>query len=1124
MCNDVQKASNDLKLKFTNIFLGVCKELQIVEIWADQNRDENGKTKWQILFENTLKDLGVIYGYFSEYDPYSQEMKYFLDIPNVLHNDRTNEFQAPYIPYFYCSDKGSNTYTNLVSKLFTNSQAKFKSIKEAPKLYQHLPIQRKGNETTELISDKCLNCFIPCQIREKTDYYVVLFDEIIFYQFAYCYLNKTSLSSYYKKDKEHLVFTYLIKFALSIEQKIGQNKLHEKLHIPLENWNKACEIEQRTKIYSIVNENVKNDKWKEQTYKLFEGIVDGLINEFIQESIDGSFNLKEEKFKILKHISRFDIEASLLIFDSENQEVIFHDLFVFPLYTEKNKPILKTSCVNGVELEIYSPLLLVLYIKTRYLLLQDGVFDEDNDSADGFQLTKEIVKIFAEKIIQEDYLKNVLKKELIIPSTKAAISQVMARNSSHNIGSHVLNKLTGDISQLRLEDFKSYDSIYTNKVLKNENILDQLSKFNNYIKCRMDYLSDITFGIPAMRVNKRLHSEVLSDLDDVRLLLENISGLSDFHYSINIDSRIKRSENEFEIDPVVAMPNDILGCQAFYNIIENVIRNTAKHSDKINVDNPNNNSIIFTIELKPINTNGFKEHLLHQANLLYEVNIYDNVVVSGSADKLSKEEKDEYYDKTQTDNQAQISTIDYLVYNQNKKLNDSILKKDDNTLRSSSLGLIEMEASACYLRHLDVSNLEDDDYNIEYNENIFNSKDNFNILKALKIKAKTQQENEAERFYLGYRFFVLKPTEVLLIGDYQLSSEFENNGFQQLSFEDFQKEIKKGKVFNHQFLVYEDDNTKNLINETETVIDINDTAIKVAKYKTLLPKRIMEIKSLEGFPSSAENVMKLFWEQWAKQVNCYDLCISTAVPENSESQEIHILNHGKNTLSECQKKFFEKWFNDKCNNNYIEALSSNGQQKLPSFFKFTAGTSTSPLTKYQSCIKDEINDKLLYPELYFSITEAAKTNIIILDERVQYAANNLFYEGHSFAEYYHHSRIFVPEKTIDLGANNMDIVKKEIENFIIPFLSMENYLVIHYSIIERFFNKAQNKETAVHKWLNHYSSLSNIIVTSGRGKIKNLPPNIHFVNLSPLLASVIDFRSKYYLHQIIMSSRKPNKV
>lgn len=806
-----------------------------------------------------------------------------------------------------------------------------------------------------------------------------------------------------------------------------------------------------------------------------------------------------------------------------------------------------------------------------------------------------------------------LKKEIEKQATRAAISQDQARAGSHNIGSHVLNRLISnlfnyrfskcyqsnynvvdvvklfDIQELlntfkpdnnitdcdynsqveslnqkfKLQLTKLVDLVEVNKIVKVANfehiqnqhyksLLIHQSNLNNYIKNRMEYLSDVSFGIPAMQITKRFKSEVLKELDEVRLLLENISGLSHFKYSINLLC-------DFDEDPAVAMPNDILGSQAFYNIVENVIRNTAKHGNKDNIDKTegkqtDDGEVKFTIEIKKIDEYVLSEGLRAAADLLYEVQIYDNILIKGANVDLEEVEKNEFKQKNRSDAPNTMSKIDYLVYKQNSRLNESILKKDDNTLRSTSLGLIEMEASACYLRKMDISLLEDDDYQIEYDENICNSKVKLNILKAIKVKAKKNRDNaengettaNENEYYFGYRFFVLKPAEVLLVGDYQISNELKNNGFLHFTYDDFKKQMEAGKVFNHQFLIYDDKvnieeikgNNAQLQFSCNNADETKNEQTAFNAYKSFLPKRIMKNFNLYLNATTQENieaVMKKVWAKWGisfYHISC-DNEISTGVPPNEGSKKFHILNHGPSTLSNEDQDCLKKWFeNQKRNTNYIEALSSKGQNKLPFFDKFSKKDdgSTSSDSPFQIYLKKAMVIKES-PQLFYPIAESAKTKYLVLDERVQYAAfdANRKYEGYYLNDHFRQCNITIPcYNDLNLGADDLEPKTnsffKKINEFIEINKNEFSYILIHYSLLERLFNNCQDKIVAVNNKLKELSKCAKIVVTSGRGIPPDLPPEVSFVSLSPVLAALIEFKSKYYFHQIIMSSRKSNKI
>jgi hypothetical protein len=299
----------------------------------------------------------------------------------------------------------------------------------------------------------------------------------------------------------------------------------------------------------------------------------------------------------------------------------------------------------------------------------------------------------------------------------------------------------------------------------------------------MDYLSDVTFGTPLMQTNKKVFGELFNDLDKVRMLLNNISGLSDFKYSIKF-VRTNYNENgeepkivdlDVKNDFPVAMPNDLLGCQAFYNIIENVIRNTAKHNqNKVKTDKGEEESTgktVFTVNIhthipiKPEKVSAAakdknideKEILetLDLLNTMYMVEIYDNLPV---IEKPEKETIAEYIKEVITGKRPEdIQSVEWLVYKQNKKINTSILQ-ENNALRTHALGIIEMEASAAYLRKMEITDFDGDDYDVDYSPEK-------RLTKQLKLPVLKAIEKDGS---LGYRFFLHKPQEILLVGDFDI--------------------------------------------------------------------------------------------------------------------------------------------------------------------------------------------------------------------------------------------------------------------------------------------------------------------------------------------------------------------
>lgn len=830
-------------------------------------------------------------------------------------------------------------------------------------------------------------------------------------------------------------------------------------------------------------------------------------------------NLESGKFSIgqllntLHTYSRFPILPYyfLMFFDDEKH---LKEHIVFPIWytgTEDTKYIyINEKGIRGKESAVLHALYTVKPIWEIDNYKNGNNWYSINDKTDAPSINdsfehylNELLSFFtsmSKPIIDKEYYATEAKKNLQdikLQAIRAAISQVMARNTSHNIGSHVLNKLIGDLSKIKFSTFKLYQSSATLTSKKNETtiLLDQLSVFNNYLKCRLDYLSDVTFGTPLMQTTKKVN-ELFEDLDKVRLLLENISGLIDFHYKIEFKIP------EDKVDLSIGIPNDILGCQAFYNIIENVIRNTAKHANKGHVGNESNPAV-FTIEFKEANKQETDNNLLkEELETYYEVNIYDNVPILEKPHILDTTQKDEkgktekeYFFSDTGNNDTAISEIDWLVYRQNKKINESILK-ENNTLRASSLGLIEMEASACYLRKIDITLLENDDYSIEFTKaNSYNAYGKANIFKAVKISNPEKKEN-----YLGYRFYVLKPTEILFVSDNKtlknkITEIHRSEGILLKRKEDFENDLQNGKVFTHQFVIYDEDTVETVINKFEEKY-IDGKKYQVKKYATSLPLRYFKKENIEEWVKGKQTkvILENVWQSWMRKNIKY--CIENSYDESIVENVLVLLNHDT---------VFDENINYKC---YVEALSSIAQSKLPNYPSIGKGSKETSITVYMNNINGHEKEKN-------QIIESALQRIIVIDERVQ----NTAFESNKSEKKYTATNVIIPSKT-EIILSEKDLNKDKLLEYIDGNLKPECFLLIHYSLLERIFRNDNDKSVVINQYLDKISSVSNIFVTSGRGMIQGLTSSVRFVNLSPVLAALIEIRSKFLINYILNCARK----
>jgi hypothetical protein len=182
-------------------------------------------------------------------------------------------------------------------------------------------------------------------------------------------------------------------------------------------------------------------------------------------------------------------------------------------------------------------------------------------------------------LITSTSLNELRRIQVLSEARHSSVAAIMGRNLSHNIGSHVLHWLIRD-------DEDAIPGVET-EVKK---IVRRRGYFLRYLRERMDYIATITrplawwsYSSPLSAVVAPLTREVPRPGEDsapeLVLLLDNI-GRSDnvFDFDIRaVKDTAGRSQWPSFQRLNVALPHGAAGRQAFYTIIENVIRNSAKH-------------------------------------------------------------------------------------------------------------------------------------------------------------------------------------------------------------------------------------------------------------------------------------------------------------------------------------------------------------------------------------------------------------------------------------------------------------------------------------------------------------------------------------------------------------------
>jgi len=344
-------------------------------------------------------------------------------------------------------------------------------------------------------------------------------------------------------------------------------------------------------------------------------------------------------------------------------------------------------------------------------------------------------------------------KESLIPilrtyyrsqSIKSAMAAIMSRNGSHNLGSHVL-------SAVSTTDNDTVDDQYLFK----------------YIQYRMDFVATITTEIPDWSFSAWFVADLMRHFYIQRQLLNFIAeseGLSAYEFQpesfeqknkivitvskvnangkvisiINLDDKDK---SVLQNDIQVSITGGIVGYHAFYTILENIIRNSAKHSwenrKARGIVLPNNLHINVQIQEQPD-----KDY--------YIIKIWDNVSIVENIQTI--EESLSALDPLSVHFQSLPLHIQ-----QRYKFTRSFIDFDTGELKKENWGLAEIKICAGYMNMKPISEIGH-----EGDRLLFDARRNEDgFISAIAVK---DSDNGKEAYRLGYEFPLPKPRELLIVG------------------------------------------------------------------------------------------------------------------------------------------------------------------------------------------------------------------------------------------------------------------------------------------------------------------------------------------------------------------------
>jgi len=675
---------------------------------------------------------------------------------------------------------------------------------------------------------------------------------------------------------------------------------------------------------------------------------------------------------------------------------------------------------------------------------------------------------------------------------RAAVAAIMSRNMSHNIGSHVLAKLSSG------DDFKDLDL--------DPDWKSPVSEFNEFLRTRMDFIADVVTSAPAASIPVEIYQDAIAPFapsqnsrsEGQKLLINHISGVKSLGLdSITItvvDADGNKIDENAEEDLPFSSPNGLLGAQSIYVIVENIIRNSAKHA----YDKSSDDDLEITICIQ--------EEVKGDPDLL-EVNVFDNLDngSKGLTDKL------------------------------NGLVTDSIIDKNGG-LEYEGWGVREMKICAAYLRGVAPERLDDSH-------------------SPTLLSADEFDGNLGYRFYLRRpKEAVILDTDARLEPDLPEAEEAEEEEY---DLETWRGKLRRAGIehttdekileeaVDYHFLIAVDPN--------EEVVDIlEDSNFEDSNSSNSLPLRILVASSdsdtssrdFEGFPVvSLEEINGLkrnfeadqFLLKVRKMWHCErhnGECLSLRLDTRATDEDTVSIWEDTNRVEVYEEKVSEEL------RGSVEGtvvFDRHGRLTVDENFCNDSDTPYEPYdqgTSIYQLLKGAPQNDLRREKLTLEMIEAGATGVAVLDERVQAlleGKTECFRGGEvekPVREILKWSGVWVPNKT----ENDLDYPSQIDREFFdevvinkVHSRSKNNgkkFLVVHLGVLEKLYRGKDQIEKIRSQVAEWEQNGAEVVIISGRGS----PPmaqkvGTRFLHYSQVAKYLTKERSKYHLCKALFSSR-----
>jgi len=1155
--------------------------------------------------------LDIIGGAFSVLEKYTNQ-PLLLFRREYNHNIDVRDSDFFWFPYeaLYYSEEDAE----LIDKLFLTTRESQKLDKSGPDFIRYLN------------SDRYVHSYLTNKVHDNGNFQILYCDaaEILIILFSYIIISER----FYTTNSENFIWPSESIESISLNLS-GNNNEDLLLNLIKESSKEGISLFEYFLKELDFNFNDLNEHLVSTTLTRLKAISTHEIN-CIETMREAFSELLKEKF----HINRFDLynECFLKLHNIARFPILPY-LFIY-LKRKKERPFFPSHLAFPVwNSYAFQP---TIRIETQLKLEKNVIFAlltvNDVSYSNDLSIFNEMLPIVGKLgYITSDtiFYKKFTNKSIKQFALQSAVSQIFARNFAHNIGSHVAIRATNkEIKKRLLELHPSID-------FKAEAIIEWIDlmseKLDLYEVSRNEYLAE--FKLPAKNAN--IYQDVILPFCENALLMDNITHSENIHYNNNGSEnqlKIKVRINDIEIKaeysllkkgndkPIVYPDNypyllepiatpagnkielqnalqirnttgtdDIEVCipneHAFYSILENFIRNSAKHNkERLNT--------IFG-DIEDVKKNEYKLKYNSYVNL--ELLFPKELVVTIAIDNLDGD----FHTVTLYDNTSLISSDDISEFQ--KRLETNLISKEGE-IEKSNLGIADMKINA----HLLASAEAISEDHLTKAVELLISKDSLDQEIPAFFKYSSLQCNlDIQLHYrFAYKFKLAKPKKVIWIGfnsasiNTQLNKKgivslnnianfsiTNNNSLSSFDFAIIEKNVIENIAGNFdwdKFLIklpfriilnckkeqIEDCSVKALIangklicNEGEKLVITNvfdekfDEKFQLSCWKTWFTRwgidennKVALIICQEGKPD---------WLKFENDQNILEFPFFTVI--NTTTQENCPLRYNFKTNTkylECKKIVMY----DQHGSGYTGILNEQEIQKS----KVEFYTILEKGNLDQLLIQDK-HPRDLGQLFYCKLIEASLLKVLVIDERlieaaldkgiskggiqslskkifnkalsndfinqrnyVSYYLSNIIYSTHFFDAEIIKSKTLV-SKVVAAADNKISVdyrdtlIKGEKREVLSSeYLNRFDLIILHRTYLDDSYLKPENKKEVLNRLKN---SCLNVLITSGGGRPHNLGDlNYKYLPLSQIMNKFGKQISKFALIQNLQINETANNI